>query len=42
MANFYTDNKDLQFTLENLDLAEAVAIKEDNYTKAEKFESENF
>ena len=39
MANFYTDNKDLQFTLENLDLAEAVAIKEDNYTKAEKFES---
>ena len=39
MANFYTDNKDLQFTLENLDLAEAVAIKEENYTKAEKFES---
>ena len=39
MANFYTDNKDLQFTLENLDLAEAVAIKEDNYTKSEKFES---
>ena len=39
MANFYTDNKDLQFTLENLDLAEAVAIKEENYTKSEKFES---
>ena len=39
MANFYTDNKDLQFTLENLDLAEAVAIKEDNYKKSEKFES---
>ncbi len=39
MANFYTDNKDLQFTLENLDLAEAVAIKEDNFTKSEKFES---
>ena len=39
MANFFTDNKDLRFTLENLDLAEAVAIKEDNYSKSEKFES---
>ena len=39
MANFYTDNKDLQFTLENLDLAEAVTLKEENFTKSEKFES---
>ncbi|MFA6103789.1 MAG: acyl-CoA dehydrogenase family protein [Victivallaceae bacterium] len=38
MANFYTDNKDLQFTLKNLDLAEAVGLREKNYKEAEKFD----
>ena len=38
MANFYTDNKDLQFTLKNLDLAEAVGLREKNYSEAEKFD----
>ena len=39
MSNFYKDNKDLQFTLENIDLVEAVGLKEENYTKAEKFDT---
>ncbi|MFA7229700.1 MAG: acyl-CoA dehydrogenase family protein [Victivallaceae bacterium] len=39
MANFYTDNKDLQFSLDNLDLAEAVALREDNYKQAKKHET---
>jgi hypothetical protein len=39
MANFFTDNKDLLFALDTLDLAEAVALREDNYKKAEKFDN---
>ncbi len=38
MANFYKDNPDLQFSLEHLDLSEAVALREDNYRDAEKYE----
>ena len=39
MANFYTDNRDLVFTLDNLELAEAVALRENNYKMAEEFET---
>ncbi|MCP3965186.1 MAG: acyl-CoA dehydrogenase [Lentisphaerae bacterium] len=39
MANFYTDNKDLQFTLKNLDLDEACVIREDNYEFAKEFDT---
>ncbi len=39
MANYYNDNADLMFTLENLDLPEAVALREDFYKEAEKFET---
>ena len=38
MSNFYTDNRDLQFTLKNLDLAEILELKENNYTECEKFD----
>jgi alkylation response protein AidB-like acyl-CoA dehydrogenase len=34
MANFFTDNKDLLFTLENVDLKDIVAMREDNYSHA--------
>ena len=42
--NFFLDNKDLEFTLRNLDLAEVARMREDNYKNAEKFENapENF
>ncbi len=36
--NFFLDNQDLRFTLRNLDLADAVALREDNFKKAEKFD----
>ncbi len=39
MANFYKDNTDLRFTLDNLDLAEAVALREDNYKFVKEFDS---
>ncbi|WP_176013879.1 acyl-CoA dehydrogenase family protein [Victivallis sp. Marseille-Q1083] len=39
MANFFKDNRDLQFTLDHLDLAEAVKLREANYTFAEQFET---
>ena len=44
MSNFYTDNQDLVFTLKNLDLEEVVAVREHNYTDAQKFDGspENF
>ncbi len=44
MSNFYTDNPDLMFTLENLEMEELVALREDNYKQAEKFDyaPENF
>ena len=34
MGNFYSDNRDLTFTLKNLDLEEAVGMLENNYTFA--------
>lgn len=37
MPNFFTDNKDLQFALDNLDFADIVAMREDDYKSAEKF-----
>jgi len=37
MANFFTDNKDLQFALDNLDFEDIVAIREDDYKFAEEF-----
>lgn len=37
MPNFFTDNKDLQFNFNNLDLREIVGISEDNYTQAKEF-----
>ena len=39
MANFYSDNRDLEFTLNNLDLLEAVALRENNYEYAKEFET---
>ena len=39
MGNFYKDNQDLQFTLENLDLAEAVEIREEGYAASKKFDT---
>ena len=37
MGNFFSDNRDLVFTLKNLDLAEAVGMLEENYTCSAKF-----
>ncbi|WP_456442932.1 acyl-CoA dehydrogenase family protein [Caldithrix abyssi] len=37
MANFFTDNKDLVFQFENLDLKEIVEIAENNYKEAETY-----
>jgi alkylation response protein AidB-like acyl-CoA dehydrogenase len=39
MPNFYSDNKDLQFTVKNLDLEEAVSLRENNYKFAEEFDA---
>ncbi len=38
MANFFKDNQDLQFSLEHLDLAEAVALKENGYRDAAQYD----
>ncbi|MGE4565089.1 MAG: acyl-CoA dehydrogenase family protein [Victivallaceae bacterium] len=38
MANFYKDNPDLLFSLDNLDLVEAVALREKNYTFVKEFD----
>ena len=38
MSNFYTDNQDLVFTLKNLDLEEVVAVREHDYTDAQKYD----
>jgi alkylation response protein AidB-like acyl-CoA dehydrogenase len=37
MPNFFTDNEDIIFQFENLDLEEIVAITEDNYSQAKEF-----
>ncbi len=38
MSNHFTDNKDLTFTLANLDLEEVVKLREDNYAQAQEFD----
>ncbi|NOY75854.1 MAG: acyl-CoA dehydrogenase [Kiritimatiellaeota bacterium] len=37
MSNFFTDNPDLQFALENIDLEEVVTLRERNYDFSKKF-----
>ena len=37
MGNFYSDNRDLVFTLKNLDLSESVGMLEENYTCSAKY-----
>jgi alkylation response protein AidB-like acyl-CoA dehydrogenase len=37
MPNFFTDNSDVQFYFNNLDIREIVAFAEDDYNDAEKF-----
>jgi len=39
MPNFFLDNKDLQFTLENLDLKEVVELKENHFNFAKECDS---
>ena len=38
MSNFFTDNPDLMFALDNVDLADVVALREENYTQANEFD----
>lgn len=38
MSNFFTDNKDLQFTLANIELEEIVGLREENYKQAKDFD----
>jgi alkylation response protein AidB-like acyl-CoA dehydrogenase len=37
MSNFFTDNKDLQFALDNIDLQEVVALREHDYEFSKEF-----
>ena len=37
MPNYFTDNNDLQFNFNNLDLREIIKIAEDNYEQAKEF-----
>ncbi len=37
MPNFFTENEDILFQFENLDLEEIVALMEDNYAQAEQY-----
>ena len=39
MSNFFTDNADLLFTLDNLELQEAMRLIEKDYTEAQKYET---
>ncbi len=39
MSNFFKDNQDLQFTLANLDMAELVALREEGFKHAAKFDN---
>ncbi|HBM17067.1 MAG TPA: acyl-CoA dehydrogenase [Lentisphaeria bacterium] len=38
MSNFFTDNKDLQFTLANLELEDVVKFRENSYKQANEFD----
>ncbi len=44
MANFFTENPDLVFTLKNLELEEVMRLKENDYSESKKFDiaPENF
>ena len=37
MENFYTDNKDLQFHFENMDISGIITLKEDDFSESELF-----
>ena len=39
MLNYFSDNKDLEFTLKSLDLAEITALLEKNYSETDKYEA---
>ena len=39
MSNFFTDNADLLFTLDNLEIQEAVRLIEKDYTEAQKYDT---
>ena len=39
MSNFFTDNADLLFTLDNLELQEAMRLIEKDYTEAQKYDT---
>ena len=39
MGNYFSDNRDLVFTLENLDLADIVSMVENNYEFAKQYEN---
>ena len=39
MSNFFTDNADLLFTLDNLELQEAMSLIEKDYTEARKYDT---
>ncbi len=39
MSNFFTDNADLLFTLDNLELQEAMSLIEKDYTEAQKYDT---
>ena len=38
MANFYTDNEDLQFYLQFLDLSDMIKLRENDFEDAEKYD----
>ena len=39
MPNYFTDNRDLQFILDNLGLEEVTSLRENNYKLSEKFDT---
>ena len=39
MPNYFTDNRDLQFILNNLNLQEVASLRENSYKYAEKFDT---
>ena len=39
MSNFFTDNADLLFTLDNLEIQEAMSLIEKDYTEAQKYDT---
>ena len=39
MSNFFTDNADLLFTLDNLEIREAMSLIEKDYTEAQKYDT---